>query len=187
MPGKRRSTVDIAAGFGNKVIDNITALERHWKGLSPNQQVAIIDPIEQAQKQADVEPPVCSETLLALLAHDGPDGEKAASEIRYLRAELARLREDYQALKDSYNEGAKLVHDYCHEFKVGRLGHSVIAEAILDARRLREGLKWQPEDFDSRIIRGLADNNGIALASSPREVVQCLAREIQRHRALVTK
>ena len=147
---------------------------------------------EKAQKQADVEPPVCSDTLLELLKCGAnylgsSDYREAAAEIEYLRAELARLREDYQALKDSYNEGSKLAHDYCHEFKVGRLGHSVVAEAILDARRLREGLKWQPEDFDSRIIRGLADNNGIALASSPREVVQCLAREIQRHRALVTK
>lgn len=142
---------------------------------------------EKAQKQA--EPPTVTDHELAEWDSCTPGGKfhRAAAEIRYLRAELARLREDYQALKDSYNEGSKLAHDYCHEFKVGRLGHSVIAEAILDARRLREGLKWQPEDFDSRIIRGLADNNGIALASSPREVVQCLAREIQRHRALVTK
>ncbi len=142
---------------------------------------------EKAQKQA--EPPTVTDHELAEWDSCTPGGKfhRAAAEIRYLRAELARLREDYQALKDSYNEGSKLAHDYCHEFKVGRLGHSVIAEAILDARRLREGLKWQPEDFDSRIIRGLADNNGIALASSPREVVQCLAREIQRHRAMVTK
>lgn len=100
---------------------------------------------EKAQKKAaDVEPPVCSEALLAHIERGvelgTSDYKKAAAEIRYLRAELARLR---------------------------------------------EGLKWQPEDFDSRIIRGLADNNGIALASSPREVVQCLAREIQRHRKLV--
>lgn len=97
---------------------------------------------EKAQKQA--EPPTVTDHELAGWDTCTPGGKfhRAAAEIRYLRAELARLR---------------------------------------------EGLKWQPEDFDSRIIRGLADNNGIALASSPREVVQCLAREIVRHRALVTK
>ena len=143
---------------------------------------------EKAQKQADVEPPMLTDEQDDVLRRCwNPTAVAAVDRLRYVEAELARLREDYQALKDSYNRGSTVVHDYCHEFKVGRLGHSMVEEAILDARRLREGLKWQPEDFDSRIIRGLADNNGIALASSPREVVQCLAREIQRHRALVTK
>ena len=102
---------------------------------------------EKAQKKAaDVEPPKVPDDKLTAM-HKGygfclRDCEIAVNRLRYVEAELARLR---------------------------------------------EGLKVQPEDFDSRIIRGLADNNGIALASSPREVVQCLAREIQRHRALVTK
>lgn len=49
------------------------------------------------QKKADVEPPVCSEALLAHIERGvelgTSDYKKAAAEIRYLRAELARLRE----------------------------------------------------------------------------------------------
>lgn len=137
---------------------------------------------EKAQKQA--EPPTVTDHELAEWDSCTPGGKfhRAAAEIRYLRAELARLREDYQALKDSYNEGSKLAHDYCHEFKVGRLGHSVIAEAILDARRLREGLEVQEGDVvDStlpEVIESGANNIGY---------IQRMAREIQRHRALVTK
>lgn len=52
---------------------------------------------EKAQK-AEEEPPVCSEVLLGFLERGyeslgGSDYKKAAAEISYLRAELARLRE----------------------------------------------------------------------------------------------
>lgn len=59
---------------------------------------------EKAQK-AEEEPPVCSEVLLALLERGtddlgGSDYKKAAAEIRYLRAELARLREGLKVQRD---------------------------------------------------------------------------------------
>jgi hypothetical protein len=61
------------------------------------------------QKKADVEPPVCSEALLAHIERGvelgTSDYKKAASEIRYLRAELARLREGLKSQVRDVTQG----------------------------------------------------------------------------------
>lgn len=136
---------------------------------------------EKAQKEADVEPPMLQEGELDYLYKYGSSfatQKKASMRLRWCEAELARLREDYQALKDSYNRGSTVAHAYCHEFKVGRLGYSMVEEAILDARRLREGLKVQPEDHEDDFVA--------VWASEPFPNGR-MAREVKRHRALVTK
>jgi hypothetical protein len=99
---------------------------------------------EKAQKKAaDVEPPVCSEALLAHMERGvelgTSDYKKAASEIRYLRAELARLR---------------------------------------------EGLKVQEGDITDTLLSDWWRELGTNRLLSP---TRAALREIQRHRALVTK
>lgn len=67
--------------------------------------IARVAAFEQAQKRAEEEePPVCSETLLRYLEDGntnlcGVDYQKAAREIRYLRRELARLKEENDLLR----------------------------------------------------------------------------------------
>lgn len=150
---------------------------------------------EKAQKEADVEPPMLQEGELDYLYKYGSSfatQKKASMRLRWCEAELARLREDYQALKDSYNRGSTVAHAYCHEFKVGRLGYSMVEEAILDARRLREGLKVRESDITSLELESWGDDNDFEyrpeeMRSYIRSQCRMMAREIQRHRALVTK